>query len=143
MHLAGVQRHPHAQVEPAGPRGALERPLELHRAGHRVGGAPEHRQRRVALTLRLQQPPALLVHGLRDQLVVQLERSRHRLGIGLPEARRALDVGQQEGDHPRRQIAAIADAVTDPGWSRRRREPRILREHGPLQFPQTLAGLDP
>ena len=114
MRLAGVQRDPHAQVEPAGPRGAVERPLEHHRAGHRVGGAPEHRQRRVALTLCLQQPPAVFVRALRDQLVVQLERSRHRVGIRLPQARRALDVGQQERDHPRWQIAGVASAGADP-----------------------------
>ena len=75
----------------------------------------------------------------RQELIVQLERSRHRSGIRLPQARRVLDVGQQEGDHPRRQIAS----VSDPKWSGRRGERRVLRQYRSLKFPQTLAGLDP
>ena len=43
-------------------------------------------------------------HGGRDELVVPSERSAHRRGGLLPEAGRALDVGEEEGNRPGRQL---------------------------------------
>ena len=40
----------------------------------------------------------------RDQLVVQLERVGHRLGVGLPQSGRALDVREEEGHDAGREL---------------------------------------
>ena len=86
VRLAGVERDPHAQARARRATRRRQRLAQLGGAGDRVGGAPEHGERRVALPLRLQEPPAVCLGGARDQLVVQLERRRHRVRHRPPTA---------------------------------------------------------
>ena len=87
--------------------------------------------------------------GALDQLVVQDERRRHRVRIGLPQRGRALDVRHHERHDAGRE--------RDPVGGRRRRlvlgllcrsrrrhgQLRVVRQHGRLELPQPLARLDP
>ena len=148
MRFTGMERDPYAELEPGGPRADGQGLLQRHGGRDRVGRAPEHRKSRVALPLGLEQTSAVRFDGPRNQLVVVLERRRHPLEIRLPQTRRPLDVGQQEGDHPRRQLPRRRDrrgGIVDgtPERSGAHREPRVLRKHGPLKLAQTLARLDP
>ena len=75
---------------------------------------------------------------------MKLERRRHRLGVGLPETRRALDVGEHEGHDPGGQLCRrrLVRAVGF-GSGHRHRKVGILRQDAALQLAQTFARLDP
>ena len=81
---------------------------KLQRAGHRVRGAGERDDEAVALAL-LDGPHAV-VGGDRvgQRLVEALDGGLHRLGLGLPQPRRTLDVGQQQRDRSSRKLAHVS-----------------------------------
>ena len=148
VRLARVQRDPHAQVEPAGPGGRRERVAGARR---RTATASEARGNTVSVEspspLAFSSRPPCASRRALDELVVQLERGRHRLGVGLPERGRALDVGQQERHHaggePGGAPAPPAAASAPP-----RAPARAARAPGPargsrLELAQALARLDP
>ena len=59
--------------------------------GHGVGEGGER-----AVAGRLEHVPAVRFDGLADDRVVAFQFDAHRVGLLLPQARRALDVGEQE-----------------------------------------------
>ena len=73
-----------------------QRPLRRQRCGQRVAGGLEHRADAVADNL--EHAAAVRADGVGQQRVMPLERRLHRVGVLLEEPRRALDVGEQEGD---------------------------------------------
>ena len=89
--LTGGDPHAHRQAQP---------PLRLHRGVDRGAGRAERRAHPV--TGVLEQPTAMGLDRRPQHLVVRGQRRPHRLGIGLPPARRTLDVGEQERHRPRR-----------------------------------------
>ena len=100
VHVAGV--HADAQLDRR-----QRRTLQLQRAGHRVGGAGERDDEAVALTLL--DGPHTVVGGDRvgQCLIEARDGGLHRLGLGFPQARRTLDVGQQQRDRSSRKLAHV------------------------------------
>ena len=95
--LTGVQ--PHADLDRrTGPRLVIEASLGRDRSGDPVGGALEGDGERV--TRRREDIPAIALDGLTHQHVVAAHGIARRLGVALPQARRPLDVGEQERDRP-------------------------------------------
>jgi hypothetical protein len=71
------------------------RALQLQRARHRVAGAAECDDEAVALPL-LHGPHATMgTDEIRKCTIQAHEGRRHRLGLGLPQPRQVLNVGQQ------------------------------------------------
>ena len=98
LHVAGV--HADAQLD------RRQRcPLQVQGTSHRVGGAGERDDEAVALALL--DGPHTVVGGDRigQCLVEARDRGLHRLGLGLPQPRRTLDVGQQQRDRSGRKLA--------------------------------------
>lgn len=75
----------------------------LERAGgrHRIGRAVEGGKEAVAFAAALHQRPAVPLDHRRRQGVVTSQGVSHRLGVLLPEAGVALDIGQEERDRAR------------------------------------------
>jgi hypothetical protein len=97
--LAGVQRHPHGNRPRYRPRLGAQRELSVQRCTDGRCGAVEDTEGGVALTARLHDHAAVPRHRLGQERVVASDGARHRLPIALPQARRSLDVGQQERDY--------------------------------------------
>ena len=91
--LAGMQSEADRETQPTGPLLLLQGMGGGNRSVERLRRRLEHRDRRVALAHRLQEPPAARLHLRGDDLVVADERLGHRRGIAFPQRRRALDVG--------------------------------------------------
>ena len=102
--LAGVERHPHAHFPTRGPRLLRERALHVERRGHRVRRPREGADHTVAFTLFDRAHAAVQRDGRFEQLVVTGDRDRRLVGTRLPELRRALDVGEQEGHRAGREL---------------------------------------
>ena len=101
--LAAVERHPHPDLDPGRPRLCEDRPLRGDRGGYRVGAALERGDDAVSLALLERQRPTMGADRVVQQVVVALDDVGHLLGMGLPEMRRALEVGQEEGHDASRQ----------------------------------------
>ena len=71
-----------------------ERPLRIDRGQHPVGRGGERRVRAVAGGLD-DRAAVRLDRGAHDRVVAR-QRGPHRLGLFLPQAGRAFDVGEQE-----------------------------------------------
>ena len=101
VHVAGV--HADAQLDRR-----QRRPLQIQRAGHRVGGAGERDDEAVALTLL--DGPHTVVGGDRvgQCLIEACDRGCHLLGLGLPQPGRTLDVGQQQRHRSGRKLAHVS-----------------------------------
>ena len=100
MHVAGV--HADSQLDRC-QRG----PLQLQRAGHRVGGAGERDDEAVALAL-LDGPDTVMGGDDVGQCLIEpLDGCLHGLGLGLPQPRRTLHVGQQQRDRSSRKLAHV------------------------------------
>ena len=98
LHVAGV--HADAQLD------RCQRcPLQVQRAGHRVGGARERDHEAVALALLDRTHTVVGGDDVRQRLVEARDGGRHRLGLGLPQPRRTLDVGQQQRHRSGRKLA--------------------------------------
>ncbi len=107
--FAGVQ--PHADPQRRGVDQLLtrERELRLDRGADRVAGGREHGVHAVAR--RLHDVPAVRADRVVQDRVVAREGDRHRVGLLLPETRRALEVGEEKGDGARRQIGHVRSLV--------------------------------
>ena len=106
LRLGGVQRDPHPQRRRGRPRLRVQRGLGVQRRGERIRRAGKRRDDAVALALLDRAHPAVPADRILQQCVATGDRQRHRIGVGLPQPRRALDVGQQERHRPRREVEA-------------------------------------
>ncbi|WP_420716100.1 hypothetical protein [Mycobacterium sp. 94-17] len=97
-HLAGVDPDPQ-------PDRRQRRPLQIEGAGHRLSRAGKRDDEAVALTLLDGPDPAVGGDHLRQRLVQPCHSNGHLVGLGLPQARGALDVGQQQRHGSGRQFA--------------------------------------
>ena len=104
--LARVDRDPHPQAEPGRPRLGQDPGADVEGGEHGVARPREDGEGGVALALGLDQAAVGPVDHLADELVVAGERVRHRVGLGLPQRRRALDVGEEERHDAGRQVPA-------------------------------------
>ena len=93
---SGVDAHPGAQRTGRTPRFGDQCGNRGGRGGHRVGGAVEARVHTVARGLH--ERPAIRLDRLLQDRVVAGERVAHRVGVRIPEARRLLEVGEEERD---------------------------------------------
>ena len=100
--LAGVQAHPHSDLDAFGPRVRVEVALRRHRGPDRVLRAWEGDEERVALRVDLVAPVSR--RGLADDALV-LGKHFSVVRADLPEQlRRPFDVGEEEGDRPARKL---------------------------------------
>ena len=98
--LAGGDTHPNRQ---------LQRPLRVHRG---IDSGPRGREHRAdAVTGVLEQPSVTAVDGFTQHLVVGRQCDTHRIRVGLPPPSRTLDIGEQEGDNPRRGYARSTHTI--------------------------------
>ena len=98
LHLPGM--HPDAQ-----PDRCQRCPLQLQRARHRVAGARERDHEAIALAL-FDRPHTVMVRDdVAHRTIQSPDRGRHLLGLGLPQPRGALDIGQQQCHRSGRQLA--------------------------------------
>ncbi len=102
LRVPGVQRHPHPQRRAVGPVLGGQRALGVERRRQRVAGAREDGDDTVTLPLLDRAHAAVRGDRRVEDLVMARDRVGHRRGRCLPQPRRALDVGQQERDRPRR-----------------------------------------
>src|SRR5438046_775 len=83
----------------------MQRPLEGRRGGHRVAGAGEDGEVAVSLAARPDHCAAVPLDGPLHELVQAGEGRADRLGVLLPEPGAPLDIAEEEGDRPGRQVA--------------------------------------
>ena len=93
----GVEPEPDPDRRVTGPLHGGELGLDHRRGRARVVERLEHRTERI--TRCGEHPSRRGERGAHD-LVVALERPAHVVGMGLPQARRSLDVGEEEADRP-------------------------------------------
>ena len=102
--LAGVDPDPDLDDRAVRPIGSCQRLLDGDRGPDRAGRRREDHEERVALGADLD---AILVRDRRpDQLGLPLEQRRVPVAEALEQARRPLDVAEQEGDGAGRQLGA-------------------------------------
>ena len=92
--LTGRDRRAHTQRCALWPHLGRQPPLAGHCGSHRVGSPNEHRKRRVALTLSLQQPTTMAADTIRDELVMASQGAVHSRCRALPQRGRTDDVTQ-------------------------------------------------
>jgi hypothetical protein len=95
LRLAGVDAHPHANVDALRPTLGRQRPLRADRSGDRVARPHERDEERVTLSVDL---PAVVLVERRAQQALMLAKHR-RVAAAQPrqQPRRTLDVAEQEG----------------------------------------------
>ncbi len=98
--LAGVHADAHANPSVFRPRVALDGALCIGRGHHSARGSWEGREDRVALSA--ENAAAGGGNGRGDQLAVFIEQARVAAAEGLQQARRTLDIREQEGRRARR-----------------------------------------
>jgi len=79
--------------------------LERGSSGKGVSGAGEDRKQAVSRAPALQKGAAVGIDGGLSECIMPGERLAHRLGVLLPQAGAALDVGEDKGNRSRREIA--------------------------------------
>ena len=94
-----MQRHAYAHRSRLGPWFGIEGALRVDAGGDRGGRVGESGLE--GIPDRLEVVPPVGTDGRGQDGVMPLERDPHRLPVALPEPRRALDVGEEKGDHPR------------------------------------------
>src|ERR1041385_8104566 len=109
--------HAHAEGRTGVPDLRAQRGLDAQRRGHRVANTTEYREDTVAFTLAFDYVPVEVPNAACDDAIVALQSRAHGVRLAFPQARAALDVGQQEGDHTCRECARhvhplIFDAVS-------------------------------
>ena len=102
LHRARMQRHAHAELRCFGPRLAMHRALRVERRGECVGRRMERGAERVAA--RLEHVPFVIVDAVLEQRIMSRECRAHRRGVRFPQARAALDVGEQQRDGAGRKV---------------------------------------
>src|SRR4051812_17256272 len=93
--LAGVYPHPDADRDALRPRGRGERALDRRGCTDGVGSSLEHDKERVALGL--DHVPAVRDHRIPYDTVMSSDHRGIPLLQAIEEPRRALDVGEQQG----------------------------------------------
>jgi hypothetical protein len=106
--LAGVQAHPHPHREPLRPPVGGQAPLGRHRGPDRRPRAGEDGEERVALGADLD--PLPVPDGPAQEGRVLVPDRRVASAQLLEQPGRALDVGEQEGDGPGRQLRDLGPA---------------------------------
>ncbi|MBA3739604.1 MAG: hypothetical protein H0W98_00460 [Chloroflexi bacterium] len=94
--VAGVQSHAHAKIDAPRPRLRGERALRGHRRRDGARCRREPDEKGVALGSDL--PAVMCLEGGAEQCVVALQHRRPTARVGLEQARRPLDIAEQEGD---------------------------------------------
>jgi hypothetical protein len=118
-----VDPHSHADG------GRFERFASLRRGRDRVGCPRERDEERIPLRVDLDAGVAL--EGVSQRLAVRGEEIGVAVAVLLEEPRRALDVGEEEGDGAGGKIAPAHDAIFAPaGLSRPAGRPRPARRPG-------------
>ncbi len=110
--LTEMEAHPHAEFG-ARPRGTGESELCGLGREHGVARPGERGGERVAG--RVEDVPAVPLNSVAHQLVVELQARRHRRGIGGPQPRRPLDIGEQERHRPAWSLSRHAGIVAPAG----------------------------
>ncbi len=101
---SGVDPHAHTQLAGLAPRLGRERTLRIERRTRSVR-LQWRRHACAPSPVILTTYPSCAVDRVAQDLVVTRERGLHRLGVLLPETRRALEVGEQERDRAGRQLS--------------------------------------
>ena len=96
--LPGVNPHAHSKLRPVRPLVLGERTLPVDGCGHGVLGPPEGDEEGVALRVDLMS--AVGCEGLAQQSLMLRERLSVEPAQTLQQARRSLDVREQEADSP-------------------------------------------
>src|SRR5262249_53129567 len=112
VRLAGVEAHAHPQLASVRPRVVVQRTLRVDRGRDRIARPREREEERVALRVHLR--AAAVAEGLaHEPPVVARDLPVALVPELLQETRRALDVGEHEGDGPAGQLRhrAYATAV--------------------------------
>src|SRR5262249_52167806 len=91
-----------AQIPDLTPRLSDERALAINSSKDRIVRNGEYRVH--AITGRLDHVTVMRANRHPQDLVVARQRSLHRIGILIPKTRRTLEISEQEGDGPRRQL---------------------------------------
>ena len=107
--LPRVEAHPDPQRGARGPVVGGQAPLGGHRGLHALHRASEGREERVSLRADLD--PAPLVDGPAKDGGVIVEDLRVQIADLLEQPGGALDVGEQEGDRPGRQLSHVGPAM--------------------------------
>ncbi len=94
FHVAGVDSHPHVQRTHHTPIERHELSLGVLRRANRVLHRGEDRDHTVAGVFG--DGPGVAFDGVGDDRVVACQRHPHPLGLGLPQRRGFLDVGEEE-----------------------------------------------
>ncbi len=103
--LARVHPHPDPNGPVARPRVFAQLPLGGCGRGHRIRGRDEDGEERVAF--RSDVDASVIADGFPEDVVVLLQNLRPSLAEGPGQVRRALDVGEQERDGPRRESGHV------------------------------------
>ncbi len=93
-----MQPHPHAQWGRRRPRKLRERLLRLDGCSERVAGAGEHSCQPIPPGR--ENVPLMTIDGGVEESVVAVHSLSHPLGRRLPQRRRTLDIGEEEGNRP-------------------------------------------
>ena len=101
--LAGVQPHSHAQLHAVRPLRRAQRRLRGDRRPHAVLRGGERGQYAVARALH--HVAGATLDRVAHQRVVMRQRNAHRIRMLLPQARRTLQIGEEEGQRLRRHSA--------------------------------------
>jgi hypothetical protein len=112
-----MQPHPCPQRPGLGPRFGRHALLDLDRGRDRVRRRGEHRGD--PITHPRQHRAVVRVYRVAQDLVVARQRLRHRLRQFLPQARRALEIGEHERHRPRGKRGHAADSDEMLAWTRR------------------------
>ena len=91
-----VQAHAHAHGADFAPAFSMQRALRVQRRVERVAGVLERRAETIADDV--EHAAVMRADRAFQQRVMARQRVLHRVGVLLEEPRRALDVGEEEGD---------------------------------------------
>ena len=101
--LAGVHPNPDRERTRLAPLLTFDRALRLDRRDYRLGRIREHCVHPIAR--HLDDEAAVPLDRAAQDRVVTRQRLSHRVAMLLPQTRRTLQIREQEGDRPRRQLA--------------------------------------
>src|SRR6266568_1510676 len=97
--------HAHADRRARRPGFCGQGTLQDQRRGYRVARVLEHGEDAVAFAFAFDDMAVLASNARIDNGIVASQSRTHAARLTLPETRAGLDIGQQEGDHPRGQRA--------------------------------------
>jgi hypothetical protein len=127
--LTGVQAHADANRRLRWPRSRGQLRLCVRGRRDRITGAREGRPEPVSSGR--EHHPAVAGDGTADYRVMELQGGAHGVGRGVPQPRRALDVGEEESDGPRRRPHGHRLSRSYPDRSVSRRHASLARDDRP------------